>query len=165
MESLPIELIHMICNNLNYFDQINFKSISQWFYYNCVFNRYIPGRVIIRIPKGFEYDYCIKNNLRYAFCKYYIPLQYLKSTIRWNFRTWISECVSLDIYVFRRSNINSRIKGELYTRHSDCKPDFELKAINHQLYFDGKPLNYKLCIQKCADIVRQDMFVNDLIQY
>lgn len=159
MDNLPIELIHIIGNELNYFDQINFKSISQWFYEIGLFNRYLPGVVIIRKPNDLDYDYCRKNNIRYAVIRYSISLQAFKQIIRQNYKNWIINHISFDVYVQRRTNI---IAG-LYA--CDCKPDFKLKAIYKKIYFDGKPLNYKYCIQKCADIVRQDMFDCDIIEY
>ena len=166
MNNLPIELIHMIANQLNYFDQINLKSISQWFYENGLFNRHLPGTVIIRKPIGHEYDQCIKNNIRYSSVTHATPLRCLRNTINEKSKEWRSFWQpSFDIYIQRRTNVIPGSGGTLYVRNCDCKPDFELKVFKGRIYFNGKPLNYKLCIQKCADVVRHDMFDCDLITY
>lgn len=163
MDNLPIELIHLISNQLNYFDQINFKSTSQWFYKHELLNRHLPGVVIIRQPKGLDYDHCIKNNVRYSSLILSTPLSSLKNTLRNHYNDWIINRKSLDIYIQRRTNVNQG--GSLYVNNCDRKPDFMLKAVYKKIYFDCKPLNYKICIQTCADIVRQDMFDNNLIEY
>lgn len=149
MDKLPVELIQTISNKLNYFDQINLKSINREFYETIGINKHLPGVVLIR-----------KLTQQIYFLLYAIPLSGLKNFIRRHYKEWAgySELFS-DICIQKRTNTLNGLKI------SECKQDFELKFINGKAFFDNKPLNYKHCIQKCANVVRQDMFENDLIQY
>lgn len=72
MDNLPIEIIQGINDQLDFFDQIYFKSSCKWHYVKIIIKQYIPN-ILIREHILVEYFY---DNTEYVIeTKYHISLK------------------------------------------------------------------------------------------
>lgn len=64
MDNVPIELLQDINDQLEFFDQIKFKSISKWFYDKITIKQYIPNILVRRRITCNEYHSLYYINLK-----------------------------------------------------------------------------------------------------
>ncbi|ARF12285.1 hypothetical protein Klosneuvirus_4_100 [Klosneuvirus KNV1] len=145
MDNLPIELLQEINDQLDFFDQINFKSIGKWFHDNILIKQVIPY-ILIRKHIGHGTMDII----------YYVKLDKLSQIIERYSQEWINNHDFHDISIL--------IPNKPSDDHvSKCVSDFVLRIHNSQLYAGDNPFNLRITIIKCLEVANRILALADSI--
>lgn len=143
MENLPIEIIQVINDKLDFFDQLNFKSICHWYYKNI--KQYIPHILIDIIPiyEESETRYFIPLNKFYSLTQKYPDI--IKSTHNRSYSVYI-------MIPYKTAKYPSivLVGGWMYFDGND-EPDDAIK------------FNMKTFIMKCFEITNLLLLEKDVI--
>jgi len=145
MDNLPIELIQVINDNLDFFDQIKYKSICQLYYKKIIIKQYIP-QILIDIHQMFE-----ESEMRY-----FIPLNKFYSLTQ----------KYPDII---KSTHNTTYSVYIMIPYKTAKyPSIDL--VGGSMYFDGDDdirsaidFNMKTFITRCFEITNLLLLEKDII--
>ncbi|ARF12287.1 hypothetical protein Klosneuvirus_4_102 [Klosneuvirus KNV1] len=149
MDNLPIELIQVINDNLDFFDQLKFKSICQLYHKNINIKQYIP-QILIDIHPMFEESetrYFIPLNKFYSLTQKYPDI--IKSTHNTTY--------SIHIMIpYKRAKYPSidLVGGSMYFDRDIDDDTYTAPAID---------FNMKTFIKECLDITNLLLTEKDVI--
>jgi len=185
MDTLPVELLQVINNYLEFIDQIKFKSSCKWHYEKVLIKQVIPY-ILIRVDFFHEHqcdgsrhstiyvEDCVKLN------KFYLKLpEYTEKWTVWH--DALNICVmSPNKYnkipckrsLFDDTNICD-YEAKIHFEHEksaqgeqDAKIRYDLTDIeidyycdSKELYLDGEPFNIKTFVMKCLKIFNDNELI------
>lgn len=162
MEKLPLELLQTINDKLDFFDQLNFKSISKGFY-ECIQIKQIIPLILVVISRptlDWSPDYIIPLN------KFYLLIDKFQSLNDKFLQTNLSEVGELISYYYlyceffiivpnKQININSR--------QNTMAGGIRFQIQGNVLLLDDKPFNLKIFIRRCLDSANKSMLDENIV--